>query len=846
VLDIMDRYPDVTYSQSQASVYALVEKHFPEMFEEIKKRVKEGRWEVTAVHWVEGDKNIASGEALCRHMLQARRYFEEKFGLKPEDVPVDWEPDTFGHAHSIPGFLTRGGAKYYYCCRPGGGAEHARVGEERPWFFTWEGLDGSRVLVHVDKTWYGGDPRPGENVAMPMVDFHQKTGLRDWLLVYGIGNHGGGPTRAAIEYLKSVQEWPIYPKLVFSTVKRYMEAAEADIRDRDLKIPVLDHELNFEFTGCYTSQSLIKQANRFGENYLLEAETLATLAARLTGQKYQGDLLREGWVDTLFSHFHDILPGSGVRETRERAMGMFQGVGAITGGIKRRAATALVADLDTASLLPDTADAKQELELIANGKADACWEAGPGAGAGLTGLSRASSGGRRFHPFVVYNPCAWKRTEAVTVSVFDADLDPSRVVAIDENGAARSTLFLGRSDYWGHMEYKFTFTADDVPATGYRTFLLCEGTPDQLADGIENKPGEWFESPALRVRFDRYRSGILEIQDKRTGWSFAGEGADTFAALKLVCERPRGMTAWIMGHETEPPQDLIAESYRVTGSGPCVLVERDLVVPGTKSRAKLQVAVHAFKPQIDFTLDLDWREIGEPNAIPSLRLCLPLNMPSPKAVYEIPFGSVERGPMGGEEVPALRYAHIHSVPSRGGVHSGSLTLLQDCKYGHTFREGSDPSLSLTIVRSTTDPDHAPEVARSTIRYAVCFHDTPASRADLTRLGAAFNHPLIVFPARMRNGSRPTIQGFVEELTPNVVVSSLKNAEDGDGLIVRLVEHNGVSTDARVRLSPELLQGIGSAVPVDLIERPAAGRATLDGGVLSAHVPAHGITTVRLR
>ena len=97
-------------------------------------------------------------------------------------------------------------------------------------------------------------------------------------------------------------------------------------------------------------------------------------------------------------------------------------------------------------------------------------------------------------------------------------------------------------------------------------------------------------------------------------------------------------------------------------------MERDLVVPGTKSTAKLQAIVHASEPRIDFTLDLDWREIGEQNAIPALRLCLPFAGATLKGVYETPFGSVERGSMGGEEVPSLRYAHLHSVPGRGGAH----------------------------------------------------------------------------------------------------------------------------------------------------------------------------------
>src|SRR5579871_480539 len=207
VLRLMEQYPELTYSQSQASVYALTERYYPAMFEEIRRRVREGRWEVTAAHWVEGDKNLASGESICRHLLYARAYFAEKFGLQPEDVPVDWEPDTFGHAITVPTILAQGAVKYYYSCRQGGGFDHVRIGDARPPLFYWQAPDGSRVLVNRESTWYNSYVNIGDNIALPMVNFVKETGLTDWLNIYGLGNHGGGPTRTEIDYLLSLREW---------------------------------------------------------------------------------------------------------------------------------------------------------------------------------------------------------------------------------------------------------------------------------------------------------------------------------------------------------------------------------------------------------------------------------------------------------------------------------------------------------------------------------------------------------------------------------------------------------------------------------------------------------------
>ena len=166
VLKLMDEFSDFCYTQSQASVYAIVREHNPELFERIKKRVKEGRWEVAASHWVEGDKNIGSGEALARHLLYTRQFMKEHLGLSPEDVQIDWSPDTFGHALTIPAIDSRGGVKYYYMCRGGSW--------DKPPVFWYKAPDGSKILVNLETTWYNDHIAPHN--AMAMLKFCKKTG----------------------------------------------------------------------------------------------------------------------------------------------------------------------------------------------------------------------------------------------------------------------------------------------------------------------------------------------------------------------------------------------------------------------------------------------------------------------------------------------------------------------------------------------------------------------------------------------------------------------------------------------------------------------------------------------
>ena len=856
VLNLMDQYPDVTYSQSQASVYALIEKHHPEMFEAIQRRVAEGRWEVTAVHWVEGDKNLSSGESLVRHMLYTRAYFLEKFGLTPEDVPVDWEPDTFGHANTIPSIITGGAARYYYSCRQGGGFEHARIGEPRPRLFYWLAPNGDRVLVNRESTWYNSYVNIGDNIALPMVEFVRETGLHQWLNIYGIGNHGGGPTRKEIDYLLSLQEWPIYPRVEFGTATAYFRDVEKELTEEGIVLPVLQQELNFEFTGCYTSQSAIKRGNRWGENYLEDAETLALLGERLGGVATDSELLRQAWINVLFNQFHDILPGSGVRETREHAQALFQEVGAITGSIKRRVGAALACKIDTLALLPDNHAGRAERALAVKGSVNTPFVAGSGIGAMETGYSQSNGGGRSFLPFVVYNPSTWSRTERVQVALYDTDFDASRVAARDDLGVSHPTMLLSKGGDWGHEKLTVAFDAIDVPALGYRTYLLCEGEVDADYEKVTYQTGDWLETPYFRIRLDRFRTGIVELIDRRTNVQLVGPSGPTFGSWQFVNERPRGMTAWVIGEELEAPIELLPTSFGVHGvarnegtsapiGGPTMgyRVEWRLEVPGTKSRVNVTLMVHPLEPRLDFKAEIDWREIGdEQRGIPGLVVSFPANLDPSITRYETPFGSVERDLNNGDECPTLRYVHLGGQ-TEAGAYAG-ITLVQDSKYGHAVK-GND--LRMRIVRSSFDPDHAPEVARSTVRYSVILHDQAVLPSELSRLGAAWNHPFLIVPTGIQSGDACAADGFAEVLSANTVLTAIKAAEDGNGIILRLAEQDGVDGETVIKLSSELTHGLTSATRTDLLERPIESGVvtTWDGTTLRTPIAKHSIVTIRL-
>lgn len=859
VLSFMRQYPDFTYSQSQASVYTLVEKYHPAMFEEIRERVKEGRWEVTAVHWVEGDKNLASGEALAHHLLYTRRYFEEKFGLTAEDLPLDWEPDTFGHANTLPNILRQGGVKYYYCCRPGGGHGHPRVGDPRPPVFWWEGTDGSRILVNRETTWYNSYVNIGDDIAAPMLAFARQTGLHTWLNVYGIGNHGGGPTRDEMDYYVEMREWPIYPVVRFGTCKGYFEALEAEIAG-GVAFPVLDHELNYEFTGCYTAQSAIKRANRFGENFMVEAETLSALAHRAAGTPYPGDRLREGWLNVLFNQFHDILPGSGIAATREHAMGLFQETAAIAGAAKREATQALARNLDTARLLPDTPEGREERALLADGEANTPYVAGAGMGARQTGFSNASGGGRRFLPFVVANPCAWERSEPVVLDLYDTTFDPGRIVARDEQGIEHPVAFLGKGHDWGHDKLTVLFLAENVPALGYRTYLLGEGNPVPPSSPVRRPDELTVATERIEAKFDR-RTGAVVRLGFPDGPCIGDDVHFPAVRLGTLTERPRGMTAWVLGDTDGATSDLESSRFHLhagpvnEGTGASVgagsiaaWVETALKVPKTDSSVNVRYRIHGLEARLDGELEIDWREIGtEERGVPSLLLGVFAGLecdPVTEGVFETPFGSVRRDVTDDhdypQDVPSLRYATFRADDGL------FVTLLQDSKYGHRL-DGSE--LTLRLVRSSFDPDHAPEVGMSKVRFAIVLHDHEPSTAELARLGAAFNHPLIAFGTNLQTGPDPTVRSFLDLQPNDVVLANLKMAEDGAGMVARLVNYADAPVTAALTLDPALGLGLGlglsRATLADLMERPVGKSWPIGGHRVEVPIPANSFVTVRL-
>ncbi len=856
VLKLMHEFPKFRFSQSQASVYRILEEHAPDMLKEIRGRVREGRWEVTASHWVEGDKNLAGGEALCRHVLYTRQYMKELFGLAPEDVPIDWSPDTFGHAATVPTYLAQAGVKYLYLHRPG------VWGGRRPEAFWWQGPDGAQVLTINDmKRGYNGQIRP--NVVDHLMEFCAGAGVRDMMFVYGVGDHGGGPTRLDLMWAQELAQWPITPTVQYSTAGAFFEALEKQAG----KLPVIAEELNTEFTGCYTTQTLIKRSNRFGETRLADAECASAMAAYSAGYAYPRDDFRGGWRDVLFSHFHDILPGSGVRDTRTYTHGLFQKTMAMTGQHQNQALRAV-------ALRVDTQDLKHPLaaELIRRG--------GPGAiggGAGhasaegaLSPLEQSTVSG--LHPILVFNPTGWARREVVEFTVWDntvpaglsqkvPPMKERSFLVLDPQGSPIAHQPVKDGNYWGHDYMKLAVEVE-VPAFGYARYAVidapwpAESRPASAAQAVQGgakqigwthhcryapveRSPEGLENDLVRVEIDPQTGGIRRLVDKQSGQELISPDRPA-PVLEYACERAHGMTAWSIEH-TGPGEALELVMLKRGQMGP-MKASLEASLQRGASTAELRYELRAGDPRLYLDLSVKWLESGGPKQpLPVLRLTLPLALKDARGRYEIPFGAVDRGQNHGEEVPALQWAQVRGRTAKG---KGGVLLINDCKHGHALNGNV---LQMTLIRSSYDPDPFPELGEHEISLALMPFAGEMSVAQATRLARDMNHPLKMLTTDVHQGSLPGQAQMLSVVPGDLMVSGVKQAEDGQGLIVRVYNPTPRKL-AGVVTADRLLGGrIDEGQQVDLMERAVkGGPLSVAGGKARFSVPGHGLMTLKLR
>ena len=824
MLEMMKEYPSFTFSQSQASVYKIVEEFSPEILKDIKERIKEGRWEVLASTWVETDKNMPSGESLSRHLLYTKKYFSDRFSINPSDLAIDFEPDTFGHNANVPEICVSGGVKYYYHCR-------GHVGEKI--VYRWRSPSGAELLVYTEPFWYNSDVN--NTIAEYAPELSRLTMNKTLLKVYGVGDHGGGPTRRDISRFIEMNSWPLFPKFTFGRLKDYFEILE---KSHD-KFTLLNDEINFLCDGCYTTQTRIKAGNRKSERLLTDAEFYAVSAAAWTEKKYPGELLSDAWKKVLFNHFHDIIPGSGVTETREYASALYQQVFAAAESVRTLSLQAIAAEIKPPE--PKT-------EVIEESR-------GEGAGAGYGQFGRSAGLRRVYH---VFNSLPYERNEVVNITVWDYEGDIKQIGITDCCGAELPVQLIDSGNYWGH-HFDNIVTSVSVPSSGYTTITIdkkidYEPNTNFINDMRIQCPEVFIlENSLVKAQLNPLDGSISSFVDKKTGKDLAppSGGFGIFrlaeeAHIKGITGWNKGMSAWFIGRfknienlnkkiEMKPvSQGKLRNSWQLNFSF------------GNNSTMEVLVSLDEGSRMLRYDLICNWREFGSDSGIPNLHFHLPVNW-KPEYQYDIPFGMKTRKPAD-MDLPGESFV---LAKNPGGV---SLGLFSMDKYG--FR-CLDDSMSLTLIRGATHPDLTPETGQHKISFAIAPVNNSECNESLAKESLLYRRAMTVISGKsLSSKSANEADGKTRNLAPcgsffnlkGGVLSSVKTIEtgvvrslNGKRLVFRIFDVEG--KDVKVELS--LAFEVSSAFISDVLEVKHLEDCAIsaDCKTISFKLPAYSVRTV---
>lgn len=776
VLHMMEEYPGFTFMQSQASVYKIVEQYDPGLMAEIQARIAEGRWEVTANAWVETDKNMPDTESLLHHISVTRQYLEEKWGLDPRRCEVDFSPDTFGHSRFIPEINAFAGVKYYYHCR---GTEEDEV------LFRYRAPSGAEILTYKEPYWYNSGVNPDNGIGLPQLA-EKCAGLKTGLIVYGVGNHGGGPTRRDIERVLDMAQWPVFPAIRFGTLHEFFHIAEAV----SPRLAVIDHELNGIFPGCYTTQSRIKMANRKSEVSLADASRLCALGRFAAGAEYPADRLTAAWQNVLFTHFHDILTGSCVQESREHAMGLFADALSYTQTAQGNALRVISERVDTSAFLTEEDIGQTQSEGA--GVGSGVWfGVGTAAGRELShyaGVPNPERGTGKTRVYTVFNTAAQDRDEPVEITVWDYPGDWNRLEAVDAQGHSLPLqLAPGMpGHYWDHR-YIRLFVRMAVPALGYAILAIREKPLDRvpvyrLNDvRVDQEMGPvTLENEYLSARFDAVSGALVSLVDKASGEEQLGAPAQ----LCLISTEKSSSDAWHIGRYVaiNPLNQTVRFRPHAGAVRSWVEMEQKVLSSTVTTRVYLESGAR----ELRYEWEVDWNEAAnQGHTVPLLAFRVPLKGQADQLICDVPAGIIIRQARH-MDVPCLTFAAAQNGKNL-------LALAADCKYGYRL---ADQVLTCSLIHAAGNPDPYPE--RGMHRINLWLHvgaDTPVT---LKRTVEALNRPLIAYSTKAQPGPLPAgmrLLGFEAESS---LLSCVELTEDG-ALRVRVYEAQGRADTVRLTL-----------------------------------------------
>ena len=749
----MEEYPDFVFTCDQVVLLSWVEESDPDLFERIRERVAEGRWVNVGGWWVEPDCNLAMGESYVRQGLYGQRYLQSRFGRA---ATVGMNADPFGHNVALPQILRGQGMDSYIFLRPG-----PHEGDLEETLFWWESPDGSRVLAYRIPNEYGSPPGSVDGQIDKSLGAAGR-GLADLMVFYGVGNHGGGPTRANIESIHRYDAMGSFGQLQMASPRDYFDELHADGATRLQTLPVRREDLQHHAPGCYSAHSGIKAWQRRAQQAVLTAERWAVVVACSEGLAYPRAELETAWKQVLFNQFHDVLPGSAIESAYQDARDQLGEAVSVSKRITTRAHNVLARDIDIS----------------------------------------AEDGSQ---PLVVFNPHPWSLATDVVIQ-YSGQPDGVHVVnAGDQSVLSQPAETTATTADGGRGAVVFRA---DLPALGYQLFRLRPGTAPSLSPP---------PAGTLQVTEQLLENDFVRIDvDPAVGWISCW--LDKVADVDLMAGvDPRNHTQAVADHSDTWGHRIVSYS----GAGEPMTLQHIEVAETGPLRAKLRIVRHwrsselveelsltrdARELQIDVTLD--WREPAH-----LLKLRFPTGLDAPQATCDAPFGVVGRA-VDGAEQPIQSWVDLSG---RIDGQPAGLTLITNGKHGIDVSPGPEPSVGLTVVRSPVFAWHDPrrldpaghyryqDQGQQRFSYVLVGHGEEWTTAQPTRRAALLGAPVRAMQESFHPGWRPPRASFVSDGGGAVVITTVKGSEDptdtpaGADLIVRAVETSGTPAHARLQL-----------------------------------------------
>lgn len=745
VLRLMEQFPDFHFTQSQPQLYDFLQKDYPELFTAIKRRVVEGRWEPIGGMWVEADCNLSGPESLARQFLLGRTFYKEHFG-EGADSPVLWLPDVFGYAWALPQLIKQAGLDYFFTIKIGW-SQYNRLPYDSFW---WQGLDGTRVLTHFSTTpdahGYGNSTYNAEATPWQALgtwrNFQQKESQHSLLMAYGYGDGGGGPTREMLENIREMAAFPAIPRVRQGSVGDFFRNLEANSGE---SLPTWNGELYLELhRGTYTTQSRNKRANRQSEFLLHDAEFLAAFAALMNPDyHYPAETLRKAWEVVCLNQFHDIIPGSSIGPVYEESLQQYADLKETIDVVRTEA----LAAIDVRLPWSDDRDASARL--------------------------------------LVVNPTSFPRDELAfwpgQLSAGEQLLDPDGNTVPVQETEAGTLLAMGELAPYSVTSLVIT----QSPVSDFQP-------PD--SNTLTADP-TLLENAYLQVELNE-AGDIIRIYDKANRREVLPPGAiaNQFQAFE---DLPLFWDAWDVEifYDDKMWTSEPAESVRVVEAGPLrATLEIRRRILNSKYTQRISLAYN--QSSLDFDTNIDWRERHI-----LLKVAFPVDILSPVATYEIQWGQVQRPTHQNTSWDWARFetcAQKWVDLSEGGY---GVSLLNDCKYGHDVRDQTPQGgvMRISLLRSPTSPDPEADQGEQQFAYSLLPHLGGVNERTVSA-AYAFNDPLLVYATRempqkedtgIREPAGESMAGGESSLlhcdSLNIVIETIKIAEDGNGMIVRLYE-----------------------------------------------------------